>query len=39
MREGQNTEMFDKFPFEKVEGQSFSLIYQQEGSSRAKLRI
>lgn len=31
IREGQNTEMFDKFPFEQVERQSFSLIFQQEG--------
>ena len=31
VREGQNTEMFDKFPYELVEKQSFSLIYQQEG--------
>lgn len=33
VREGQNTAQFDKFPFEKAEKQSFSLIYPQEGTS------
>ena len=36
VREGQNTEMFDKFPYEQVEKQSFSLVYQQEGKFRYK---
>ena len=31
VREGQRTDMFDKFSFEQAESQSFSLIYQQEG--------
>lgn len=31
VREGQNTEMFDKFPYEPVEKKSFSLMYQHEG--------
>ena len=30
VREGQNTHMFDKFPYEQAENQSFSLIYEQE---------
>ena len=32
VREGQKTAMFDKFPYEQVDKQSFSLIYQQEGT-------
>jgi hypothetical protein len=32
VREGQNSTMFDKFPYEQVEKQSFSLVYLQEGS-------
>ena len=36
VREGQKSEMFDKFPYEQVEKQSFSLVYQQEGTE-AKL--
>ena len=32
VREGQLTEKFDKFPYEQVKNQSFSLIYQQEGA-------
>lgn len=31
VREGQKTEMFDKFPYEQVENQSFSLVYPHEG--------
>ena len=31
VREGQKTDMFDKFPYEQVENQSFSLLYQKEG--------
>ena len=33
VREGQKTEKFDKFPFEQVEKQSFSLIFEQECKS------
>ena len=33
VREGQATAMFDKFPYEQVENQSFSLVYLQEGDS------
>ena len=33
VREGQNTEKFDKFPFEQVEHQSFSLIFEEECKS------
>ena len=32
MREGQKSTMFDKFPYEQVEKQSFSLVYLHEGS-------
>lgn len=32
VREGQRTTMFDKFPYEQVENQSFSLVYLHEGS-------
>ena len=31
VREGQQTEKFDKFPYEQVKEQSFSLIYLKEG--------
>ena len=31
VREGQRTYMFEKFPYEQAESQSFSLIYEQEG--------
>ena len=37
VREGQNTDMFDKFPYPKVEDQSFSLVYPKEGTSTVKL--
>ena len=30
IREGQLTEEFDRFPYEEVEGQSFSLMYEEE---------
>ena len=33
VREGQKTKKFDKFPFEEVEEQSFSLIFEQECKS------
>ena len=33
VREGQRTEQFDKFPFEQVSGQSFSLIFEEERRS------
>ena len=31
VREGQRSTMFDKFPYEQVENQSFSLVYLHEG--------
>ena len=39
MREGQRSAMFDKFPYEQVEKQSFSLVYQQEGSSSIAAKL
>ena len=33
VREGQRTEQFDKFPFDQVSGQSFSLIFEEERMS------
>ena len=39
VREGQNTDMFDKFPYPKVEDQSFSLVYPKEGTSTANILI
>lgn len=30
VREGQKTKQFDKFPFEQVSDQSFSLIFEEE---------
>lgn len=33
IREGQRTETFDRFPFERAKNRSFSLIYQKEGES------
>ena len=30
IREGQLTEEFDRFPYEEVEGQSFSLMFEEE---------
>jgi hypothetical protein len=33
VREGQKTRQFDKFPFEQVSGQSFSLIFEEERRS------
>ena len=32
VREGQRSTKFDKFPYEQVEKQSFSLLYLHEGS-------
>ena len=31
VREGQRSTRFDKFPYEQVEKQSFSLVYLHEG--------
>ena len=33
VREGQKTKQFDKFPFEEVSDQSFSLIFEEERRS------
>ena len=33
VREGQKTKQFDKFPFEQVSDQSFSLIFEEERRS------
>ena len=33
VREGQKTEQFDKFPFDEVASQSFSLIFEEECKS------
>jgi hypothetical protein len=35
VREGQQTEMFDKFPYEQVKEQSFSLLYVKEGGCQS----
>ena len=39
VREGQRSTMFDKFPYEQVEKQSFSLLYLHEGDSLMKLHV
>ena len=39
VREGQRSAMFDKFPYEQVEKQSFSLVYQQEGISSIAAKL
>ena len=31
IREGQRTETFERFPFERAKNRSFSFIYQEEG--------
>ena len=36
VREGQQTDMFDKFPYEQVKEQSFSLMYMKEGGQLAQ---
>ena len=39
MREGQQTDMFDKFPYEQVKEQSFSLMYMKEGGCMVSLEL
>ena len=39
MREGQQTDMFDKFPYEQVKEQSFSLMYMKEGGCMIRFRL
>ena len=39
VREGQQTDMFDKFPYEQVKEQSFSLMYMKEGGCMVSFRL
>ena len=39
VREGQQTDMFDKFPYEQVKEQSFSLMYMKEGGCTVSLEL
>ena len=37
VRTGQQTPQFDKFPYEQVEDQSFSLLYESESEYQSRL--
>ena len=38
IREGQQTDQFDRFPYEEVDGQSFSLMFDDESEGSGEGR-